>query len=103
MVLEIAHIAVKDGFALEFETAVRKATPIFKRAKGCLGVTLERSVEKPLEYRLFVRWVTIENHTMDFQKSADFLEWRKLVGHCFATLPHVEHTVRVCALNLENS
>ena len=29
------------------------------------------------------RWETVENHTVDFRGSADFAEWRKLVGHCF--------------------
>jgi hypothetical protein len=28
---------------------------------------------------------------VDFRGSADFQEWRKLVGHCFATPPEVEH------------
>lgn len=99
MILEIATIDIKDGLADEFEAAVSKATPIFRRAKGCRGVTLERSIESPLSYRLLVRWDTIENHTVDFQKSSDFAEWRKLVAHCFAVLPTVEHTR--CALTLD--
>jgi hypothetical protein len=33
----------------------------------------------------------VENHTADFRNSADFQEWRKLVGHCFAQAPQVEH------------
>ena len=28
---------------------------------------------------------------MDFRGSADFQEWRKLAGHCFASPPEVEH------------
>jgi heme-degrading monooxygenase HmoA len=91
MILEIAQIDVKPGIEQEFETGVAKAAPIFQRAKGCKGMTLQRSVEKPARYRLFVTWDTIENHTVDFRNSADFQEWRKLVGHCFATPPEVEH------------
>jgi heme-degrading monooxygenase HmoA len=75
----------------EFESGVRKAAPLFKRAKGCSGMTLQRSHEKPQRYRLFVEWGTLENHTVDFRESADFQEWRKLVGHCFAAPPDVEH------------
>ena len=91
MILEIAQIDVKHGLESEFEAGVAKAAPIFQRAKGCKGMSLQRSVEKPARYRLFVTWDTIENHTVDFRNSADFQEWRKLVGHCFATPPEVEH------------
>lgn len=91
MVLEIAQIDIKPGLEAEFETGVDKAAPLFKRAKGCRSLSLQRSVEKPGRYRLFVGWDTVENHTVDFRGSADFQEWRKLVGHCFASPPEVEH------------
>lgn len=97
MILEIAQIDVKPSLESEFEAGVKKAMPIFKRAKGCGGLELQRSVEKPSRYRLFVRWQTVENHTVDFRKSADFQEWRKLVGHCFVAPPEVEHTTQVLA------
>jgi hypothetical protein len=29
---------------------------------------------------------------VDFRESADFQEWRGLVGHCFERPPEVEHT-----------
>lgn len=91
MILEIAQIDVKPGMESEFEAGVKKAGPIFQRAKGCKGMQLQRSIEKPERYRLFVKWETLENHTVDFRGSADFQEWRKLVGHCFAAPPEVEH------------
>lgn len=53
---------------------------------------LERSIEQPQRYRLFVAWETLENHTVDFRGSADFAEWRRLVGPHFAAPPEVEHT-----------
>ena len=77
-----------------FEDGVTKAAPIFQRARGCKGMELQRSVEQPARYRLFVRWQALENHTVDFRGSADFQEWRKLVGHCFERPPEVEHTVQ---------
>ena len=91
MFLEIAQIDVKPGMEQEFEAGVTKAVPLFRRAKGCQSMELLRSVEKPQRYRLFVRWQTLENHTVDFRGSADFQEWRNLVGHCFAAPPDVEH------------
>jgi len=95
MVLEIAQIDVIPGMEEEFEAGVKKAAPIFGRAKGCKGMELQRGVEQPGRYRLFVKWDTLENHTVDFRGSADFQEWRKLVGHCFAEAPQVEHTRQV--------
>jgi heme-degrading monooxygenase HmoA len=92
MILEIAQIEVKAGMEAAFEEGVTKAAPIFQRARGCKGMELQRSVEQPARYRLFVRWQALENHTVDFRGSADFQEWRKLVGHCFERPPEVEHT-----------
>jgi heme-degrading monooxygenase HmoA len=95
MILEIAQIDVKPGMEAEFEAGVAKAAPLFRRAKGCTSMELQRSIEKPGRYRLFVRWETLENHTEDFRGSADFQEWRGLVGHCFERPPEVEHTQQV--------
>jgi len=95
MILEIAQIDVKPGMEEAFEAGVKKAAPIFQRAKGCKGLELQRGIEHPSRYRLVVTWETVENHTVDFRGSADFQEWRQLVGHCFARAPEVEHTQRV--------
>jgi heme-degrading monooxygenase HmoA len=95
MILEIAQIDVKPGMESEFEAGVKAAAPIFKRAKGCKSMSLQRSHEMPSRYRLFVQWETLENHTVDFRNSADFPEWRKLVGSYFAAPPYVEHVTEV--------
>jgi quinol monooxygenase YgiN len=95
MITEIAQIDIKPGMEAEFETGVKNAAPVFQRAKGCHGLELQRSIEKPSRYRLFVKWATVENHTVDFRGSADFQEWRKHVVHCFAAPPEVEHVNQV--------
>jgi quinol monooxygenase YgiN len=95
MITEIAQIDVKPGMEAEFENGVKNAAPVFKRAKGCRGLDVERSIEKPGRYRLFIKWDTVENHTVDFRGSPDFQEWRKLVAHCFASPPEVEHVAQV--------
>ena len=92
MILEIAQIDVKPGTEAEFEAGVAKAAPIFRRAKGCQGMELQRSVEHPSRYCVFVKWETVENHTVDFRGSENFAEWRGLVGQYFASPPDVEHT-----------
>jgi heme-degrading monooxygenase HmoA len=92
MITEIAQIDVKPGSEEAFEAGVKQATALFQRAKGCRAMRIERSIEKPQRYRLYVSWETLENHTVDFRQSADFQEWRRLVGHTFASPPEVEHT-----------
>jgi heme-degrading monooxygenase HmoA len=91
MITEIAQFDIKPGMEKEFEAGVAKAAPLFKRAKGCRSMRLMDTTERPTFYRLLVEWDTLENHTVDFRGSADFQEWRRLVGHCFATPPVAEH------------
>ncbi|HTK02133.1 MAG TPA: antibiotic biosynthesis monooxygenase family protein [Bordetella sp.] len=92
MFLEIAQIEIKDGTHADFEAGVAKAKPLFLRAKGCHGVSLQRSVEMPNHYWLFVEWATVENHMVDFRNSDDFGKWRELVSPYFAGAPVVSHS-----------
>jgi heme-degrading monooxygenase HmoA len=92
MITEIAQVEIKPGSEADFEAAVGKAHAAFKSAKGFHGFELHRSIEKPQRYRLMVKWETLENHTLDFRGSANFTEWRGLVGQFFASPPDVEHT-----------
>ncbi len=91
MIFELAQIDVKPGMEAAFEDGVRQAAPLFKRAKGCRSLKLQRGIERPERFLLVVEWETLENHTVDFRGSSDFQEWRKLVGHCFAAPPDVVH------------
>ena len=52
---------------------------------------LQRSHETPGRYLLFVRWESVEAHTVGFRESPQFQEWRACVTHCFAVPPQVEH------------
>jgi heme-degrading monooxygenase HmoA len=97
MIFEIAEIEVKPGDEAAFEAGVAKALPLFQRAKGCHGMELQRSVEKPSKYRLVVKWETVEDHMVHFRASDDFQEWRKLAGPHFAAAPVVEHSRTVFA------
>jgi quinol monooxygenase YgiN len=92
MIFEIAEIEVKPGEEAAFEAGVAKAVLLFRRAKGCHGMELQRSIEKPSQYRLVVKWESVEDHTVHFRGSEDFQEWRRLVGPSFAGAPAVEHT-----------
>ncbi|MEC5406436.1 antibiotic biosynthesis monooxygenase family protein [Paraburkholderia sp. MPAMCS5] len=91
MVFEMAHIEILPGKAAEFEAGVTQAVPLFLRAKGCSDVKLHRTVEHPEQYVLQVEWATIEDHMVTFRESADFQEWRRLVGSFFKQPPVVVH------------
>ncbi len=93
MIYEIAHFAIKPGNEADFEKAVADATPLFKRAKGCHGLQLLRSIESPSSFTLLVTWDSVEDHMVGFRESADFQTWRGLVGGHFAAPPIVEHAV----------
>ena len=90
-VTEIALLTIKAGLERDFEIAVAKAAPLFQTAKGARTFTLDRSVENPSRYRLFVRWESVDDHLVEFRNSPAFQQWRELVGEFFATPPEVEH------------
>lgn len=91
MIIEVASIAVKPGQEEDFEAAVETAVAVFRRAKGCKGLHLQRCIEEPSRYQAIIRWETLENHTEDFRGSELFQEWRSLVGPHFAEPPSVKH------------
>ena len=95
MVTEIALITIDPAQAAAFEAAVQKAAPLFQSAKGCRGMGLERTVENPAQYRLVVRWETLEDHTLGFRGSPAFAQWRSLAGPYFAAPPEVCHVITV--------
>jgi quinol monooxygenase YgiN len=95
MITEIAQFDIKPGLESEFEAGMKKAVPVFQRVKGCRTMELRRSHEKPARYFLFIEWDRIEDHTEGFRGSAEYQEYRALVGHCFAGPPAVEHVTPV--------
>jgi heme-degrading monooxygenase HmoA len=92
MITEIAELSIKPDSHDAFLAAVKEAVPLFKRAKGCKAMKLERLTERPDVYHLVISWETLENHTVDFRGSDDFQAWRGLVGGFFAEPPRVEHS-----------
>ena len=92
MILELADIRIHPGQNAAFEEAIaRGLRDVIAQAKGFQGFKLNRGIESAERYVLQIFWTTLENHTIDFRGSPDFQEWRKLVGHCFAAPPDVEH------------
>ena len=92
MITEIAELLIKTGTEQQFEAAVALAVPLFQRARGCRSMRVERGIEHPDTYLLIVEWETLEDHEVHFRQSADFQEWRRLVGDYFSEPPKVVHT-----------
>lgn len=97
MVFEIATIQVKPGVHAEFEAAIAAAVPLFKRAKGCKSLRLERTVEHGDRYRLVIGWETLEDHTVQFRASEELQEFRRLAGGFVAGPSVMEHVEVVLA------
>jgi heme-degrading monooxygenase HmoA len=95
MISEIADIDITAGSEEAFEAAVTKALPLFAAARGCLGLDLQRGIERDNRYTLIVRWETLEDHTVHFRNSPAFTQWRGLVGAYFAGTPKLQHVRRV--------
>lgn len=91
MIFEIAELYIKSDSHDAFQAGVAEAKPLFQRAKGCLSMRLDRCIEQADTYHLVVGWETLDNHMVDFRDSADFQEWRRLVGGYFSQPPKVEH------------
>ncbi len=91
MIYEIAKLFVKAGCEAEFEAAVSQAVPLFQAATGCQSMQLKRVIESPCEYQLLVTWNQLEDHTVGFRESDNFLRWRELVSPFFDAPPEVVH------------
>lgn len=91
MVLEVAHITIREGSGAAFETAVAAAATVFREAQGCRSFALSRVIEDPLQFRLLVGWDSLDDHMVSFRSSPGFAQWRSLVDPFFAEPPRVEH------------
>ena len=80
MILEIAKIDVKEGSEVAFVRAASAGVDIFRRAKGCRGMTIQQSKEASTAFVLLVKWETLENHIVDFRNSEDVKQWRALIA-----------------------
>ncbi len=80
MVTEVAHLRVVPGQEGDFESAFERFQAFLAPAAGFHGAELQRSIERPDEYWLFVHWDRVESHTVDFKQAGGFARWDQLVG-----------------------
>ncbi|WP_295006275.1 antibiotic biosynthesis monooxygenase [uncultured Dechloromonas sp.] len=91
MILEVAPLQIRTGQAAEFEVAFRKAQHIISSMPGYVSHELQRCLERPDEYVLLVRWLSLEAHETGFRASPEYQEWRRLLHHYYEPFPTVSH------------
>lgn len=97
MILEAAILDVIPGTEVAFEEASRQASPLIAATTGYRGHTLGRCHEAPSRYLLLVWWDRLEDHTIGFRGSPQYLEWKRLLHHFYRSMPTVEHYIEVLA------
>jgi heme-degrading monooxygenase HmoA len=93
MILEFAVLNVIPEKTLEFEAGFEKAQKIISSMHGYLGHQLHQNLDMPNRYILMVRWEKLEDHTIGFRKSTEYLEWKKLLHHFYSPFPEVTHYI----------
>ena len=91
MILEVATLNIRPGQREEFEQAFSAAQTIISSMPGYLSHQLKRCIEEPDRYILLVNWETLEDHTVGFRKSEQYLEWKSLLHHFYDPYPEVVH------------
>ena len=91
MILEVAVLDVRPGQEAEFEEAFERASPLISGMHGYASHQLRRCIENRSRYILLVEWATLEDHTIAFRGSPEYLQWKQLLHHFYDPFPTVEH------------
>lgn len=91
MILEVAILDVKKGQEESFENSFKEAQKIISNMHGYISHSLQKCIENNSRYLLTVNWETLEDHTIGFRKSKEYLEWKQLLHHFYEPFPTVEH------------
>lgn len=86
MILESAILYVKPELQELFEKDFQ-----INSITGYIKHSLSKCIEQLDKYLLLVEWETLEDHTIAFRKSPQYLEWKKLLHHYYEPFPVVEH------------
>ena len=91
MILEVAILNVKSGEEENFERDFLIAGKYISSIKGYVKHSLRKCLEQTNKYILLVDWENLEDHTVGFRQSTEYLEWKKLLHHYYDPFPIVEH------------
>jgi heme-degrading monooxygenase HmoA len=91
MITEVALLDIKNGQKENFENSFKEAQKIISNMKGYVGHCLQECIENKNKYLFTVQWEILEDHTIGFRESKEYLEWKKLLHHFYEPFPIVEH------------
>ena len=91
MILELATIDIIEGTNTSFEANLKAAKLVICKSKGFISIEVHHCIENQSRYVLFIKWETLEDHTILFRGSELFVEWRALIGSFFEHPPMVQH------------
>lgn len=91
MILEVAILDVIPTETASFEADFNTAQSIISSMHGYIGHQLQRCLEKPSRYILLVNWATLEDHTVGFRQSEEYLQWKVLLHKYYDPFSTVEH------------
>lgn len=91
MILEVAILTVKEGQQAQFEADFAIAGQYISAIKGYIKHSLRKCLEQENKYILLVDWKTLDDHTVGFRQSPEYLEWKKMLHHYYDPFPVVEH------------
>lgn len=95
MIHEVAMLNVTPGQESGFEAAFSQASKIIASMPGYHSHQLQRCLEVDNKYLLLVEWNTLEDHTVGFRGSLEYVTWKKLFHHFYDPFPTVEHFTTV--------
>ncbi len=99
MILETALLQVKKDCEKQFEADFKKAGQYISVIDGYLGHSLKKCIEQENKYLLLVQWEKLEDHTIGFRQSKQYIKWKNLLHHYYDPFPIVEHYETVIANN----
>lgn len=91
MILETAVFSIRPGETQLFRDSFAKARKFIETSKGFHRLELRQGIEVPDSFVLVVWLQSLEDHTIAFKQSENFIQWRALIGHLFAAPPVVHH------------
>jgi heme-degrading monooxygenase HmoA len=91
VIIEHAVLDVKPGNEGDFEDTFAEAKTLIASMPGFESLQLHRCMEEPNRYLLLVTWRALEDHTEGFRRSAEYMDWRRLLHHYYDPFPTVEH------------
>lgn len=91
MILEIATLRIKEGKIEDFQKVLQVAKSVISQSKGFNSIEFQQCIEEPSKFQAFIKWETLEDHTISFRESPLFIEWRAILSPYFSQASFAEH------------